>query len=81
MRLSQIAFILINCNAIDIDNVIASVSVFSELVRVHKLEGPYDIILKINGEDVEKIKEFVSANVKKIDKIKHILTLPVNKLN
>lgn len=71
MRLSQIAFILINCNAIDIDHVIASVGVSSEVVQAHKVEGPYDIILKINGEDVEKIKEFVSSNIKKIDKIKH----------
>jgi len=42
------------------------------------VEGPYDIILKINDQDVEKVKEFVTSNIKKIDKIKHTLTLTVN---
>jgi Lrp/AsnC family transcriptional regulator for asnA, asnC and gidA len=76
--MSQIAFILINCNAIDIDHVISTVRVFSEVVQAHKVEGPYDIILKINDQDVEKVKEFVTSNIKKIDKIKHTLTLTVN---
>jgi DNA-binding Lrp family transcriptional regulator len=47
----------------------------SGLVEAKLVEGPYDIIVKIQAENSEKLKEIISIQLRRIGKIKHTLTL------
>ena len=47
----------------------------SGLVEAKLVEGPYDIIVKIEADSSEKLKEIISIQLRRINKIKHTLTL------
>jgi DNA-binding Lrp family transcriptional regulator len=46
-------------------------------VTATELDGPYDIIAKVNAESTEKLKEIITLNMIKTDRIKSMLTLIV----
>lgn len=71
----QSAYILISCNPEDSDQIISSLLNISGLVEAKLVEGPYDIIVKIQAENSEKLKEIISIQLRRIGKIKHTLTL------
>jgi DNA-binding Lrp family transcriptional regulator len=71
----QSAYVLISCNPEDSDQIISAVTNISGLVEAKLVEGPYDIILKIEADNSEKLKEIISIQLRRINKIKHTLTL------
>jgi DNA-binding Lrp family transcriptional regulator len=71
----QSAYILISCNPEDSDQIISTVMNISGLVEAKLVEGPYDIIVKIEADSSEKLKEIISIQLRRINKIKHTLTL------
>jgi DNA-binding Lrp family transcriptional regulator len=71
----QSAYILISCNPEDSDQIISAVMNISGLVEAKLVEGPYDIIVKIEADSSEKLKEIISIQLRRINKIKHTLTL------
>ncbi|HEY7110933.1 MAG TPA: Lrp/AsnC ligand binding domain-containing protein [Nitrososphaeraceae archaeon] len=71
----QSAYILISCNPEDSQQIISSLLNISGLVEAKLVEGPYDIIVKIQAENSEKLKEIISIQLRRIGKIKHTLTL------
>ncbi len=71
----QSAYVLISCNPEDSDRIISAVMNISGLVEAKLVEGPYDIIVKIEADSSEKLKEIISIQLRRINKIKHTLTL------
>jgi DNA-binding Lrp family transcriptional regulator len=71
----QTAYVLISCDPEDIDEIITMLNNISGISEANRVEGPYDILVKINAENSEKLKEIISIQLRKIDKIKHSLTL------
>lgn len=71
----QSAYILISCNPEDSDQIISALMNISGLVEAKLVEGPYDIIVKIEADSSEKLKEIISIQLRRINKIKHTLTL------
>lgn len=71
----QSAYVLISCDPEDSDQIISSLMNISGLVEAKLVEGPYDIIVKIQAENSEKLKEIISIELRRIGKIKHTLTL------
>ena len=71
----QSAYILISCDPEDSDQIISAVMNISGLVEAKLVEGPYDIIMKIEADSSEKLKEIISIQLRRINKIKHTLTL------
>jgi DNA-binding Lrp family transcriptional regulator len=71
----QSAYVLISCDPEDSDQIISAVMNLSGLVEAKLVEGPYDIIVKIEADSSEKLKEIISIQLRRIDKIKHTLTL------
>lgn len=71
----QSAYVLISCNPEDSDQIISAVMNISGLVEAKLVEGPYDIIVKIEADSSEKLKEIISIQLRRINKIKHTLTL------
>jgi DNA-binding Lrp family transcriptional regulator len=71
----QSAYVLISCDPEDSDQIISAVMNLSGLVEAKLVEGPYDIIVKIEADSSEKLKEIISIQLRRINKIKHTLTL------
>jgi DNA-binding Lrp family transcriptional regulator len=71
----QSAYVLISCDPEDSDQIISSLMNISGLVEAKLVEGPYDIIVKIEADNSEKLKEIISIQLRRINKIKHTLTL------
>ena len=71
----QSAYILISCNPEDSDQIISGLKNISGVVEAKLVEGPYDIIVKIEADSSEKLKEIISIQLRRISKIKHTLTL------
>jgi DNA-binding Lrp family transcriptional regulator len=71
----QSAYVLISCNPEDSDQIISSLENISGVVEAKLVEGPYDIIAKIEADSSEKLKEIISIQLRRITKIRHTLTL------
>ena len=71
----QIAYILISCDPEDTEEIGLALRNIKEISEAKMVEGPYDIIAKLEANDSEKVKEIISTQLKKINKIKHTLTL------
>ncbi|HEX9320096.1 MAG TPA: Lrp/AsnC ligand binding domain-containing protein [Nitrososphaeraceae archaeon] len=71
----QTAYVLISCDPEDIREILLALSTIAGISEANMVEGPYDIIVKLEADDSEKLKEIISTHLKKINKIKHTLTL------
>lgn len=71
----QTAYVLISCDPEDTREILLALGNITEISDAKMVEGPYDIIVKLEADDSEKLKEIISTQLKKIIKIKHTLTL------
>jgi DNA-binding Lrp family transcriptional regulator len=71
----QTAYILISCDPEDTEEIVLALRNIKEISEAKMVEGPYDIIAKLEANNSEKVKEIISTQLKKIIKIKHTLTL------
>ncbi len=71
----QTAYILISCDPEETREILLALRNITEISEAKMVEGPYDIIVKLEADDSEKLKEIISTHLKKINKIKHTLTL------
>jgi DNA-binding Lrp family transcriptional regulator len=71
----QTAYILISCDPEDTEEIVLALRNIKEISEAKMVEGPYDIIAKLEANDSEKVKEIISTQLRKIIKIKHTLTL------
>jgi DNA-binding Lrp family transcriptional regulator len=71
----QTAYILISCDPEDTEEIVLALRNIKEISEAKMVEGPYDIIAKLEANDSEKVKEIISTQLKKIIKINHTLTL------
>lgn len=54
---------------------IAELKTMTDVVEVHGTFGAYDILAKVESEQVEKLRETITWKVRKIPKIRSTLTL------
>ena len=71
----QTAYILISCDPEDTEEIVLALRNIKEISEAKMVEGPYDIIAKLEANDSEKVKEIISTQLRKINKIRHTLTL------
>lgn len=71
------AFVLITCDYGQEEKILEDLDKIEEIQVINRLEGPYNILLKINSETIDEIKEIVTGHIKTIDKIRHTLTLKI----
>ena len=69
------AFVLVNAELGFEEAVLKKVLKNAEVKEAHLLYGLYDIIIKIEGESVEKIKNAVNNKIRGIEKIRSTLTM------
>jgi len=69
------AYILINCEIGSEEEVITALKNIDSIKEVHGTFGAYDILAKIESPQVEDLREIITWNIRKIDKIRSTLTL------
>ena len=70
-----IAYVLIKSDLGAEQKVIEELQKLSQVIRIDRTFGDYDLVVKLEAEHVEKIREIISWNIKKIEKIRSTLTL------
>lgn len=70
-----IAFVLINCELGSEEAVILELKSIEGITEVHGTFGAYDILAKVESEQVEKLRETITWKIRKIPKIRSTLTL------
>ena len=69
------AFVLINCEIGSEESVIEKLNLVNEEIEVHGTFGAYDILAKVEADNVEIIRETITWKIRKIEKIRSTLTL------
>jgi DNA-binding Lrp family transcriptional regulator len=70
-----IAYVLIKSDLGAEQKVIEQLEKLEQVVRIDRTFGDYDMVVKLESENIEKIRETIARNIKKIDKIRSTLTL------
>lgn len=70
-----IAYVLINCELGAEVDLIEKLKELEQVKDVFETIGTHDMMVKIEGENFEKIREIVSWNIQKLDKIRSTSTL------
>jgi len=71
------AYVLINSEVGKEDEVIAQLRKMEGVKEVNFVYGVYDIVTKVETDDVKKLKEVVIARIRRLDFVKSTLTMIV----
>jgi DNA-binding Lrp family transcriptional regulator len=71
------AYVLINCDLGSEDEIIRQLKRLPEIIEVSGVYGVYDIILKVRGDTMDKLRETITWHVRRIDKVRSTLTMIV----
>jgi DNA-binding Lrp family transcriptional regulator len=71
------AFVLINCEFNSEKNIVQQLKSIDNVKEVYGTFGAYDILVKIESDHVEKIRETITQKIRKVEKISSTLTLMV----
>ncbi len=69
------AYVLINCEIGSEEKVISDLKTVGGVTEVHGTFGAYDILAKVESDQVETLRETITWKIRKIDKIRSTLTL------
>ncbi len=70
-----IGYVLINCDLGAEESIIEELKKLDQIKEVFETVGTHDIMAKLESEHLEKIREIISRNVQKIDKVRSTVTL------
>ena len=69
------AYVLINTELGQEASVVDALSNVSGINNAHSLYGIYDVIVEVEAETMEKVKEIVFNNIRRLDTVKTTITL------
>ena len=69
------AYVLINCELGSEEAVISQLKTLDAVKEVHGTFGAYDILAKVEADEVSVLRETITWKIRKIDKIRSTLTL------
>jgi len=70
-----IAYVLINCNLGAEEPIIEELKHISDVKEVHGVFGAYDILAKVESDQISTLRETIMWKIRKIDKVRSTLTL------
>ncbi|MDP8906450.1 MAG: Lrp/AsnC ligand binding domain-containing protein [Thermoproteota archaeon] len=71
------AYVLLNCDLGAESDIINKIKQVPEVVEVSGVFGVYDIIVRVTSDDMDKLREIITWNIRKIDKVRSTLTMIV----
>jgi len=72
-----IAFVLINSEIGAEDAILQALKKVSNVKEAYTVYGVYDIVAKVEAESMDKLKEVVTWNIRRLDKVRSTLTMIV----
>jgi DNA-binding Lrp family transcriptional regulator len=69
------AYVLLNCELGSEEDVIKEVRKIQGVVEVNGIYGVYDIVVKVESDSMDRLREAVTWKIRKIDNVKTTLTL------
>jgi len=75
------AVVFLNIDIGSEDKIMEQLAVIPEVKAVYFVYGPYDIVIKIEAPDIDKIRGVVREKVRKIEGIRSTTTLIVAKFH
>ncbi|MFB5605551.1 MAG: Lrp/AsnC ligand binding domain-containing protein [Nitrosarchaeum sp.] len=70
-----VAYVLINCELGAEETIMEKLKEIEQVTEVFGTIGTHDLMVKLDAENFEKIREIASRNIQKIEKIRTISTL------
>lgn len=70
-----IAYVLVNVETGAEDEVLDKLALIDEVKEAYFVYGVYDIVVKIEAEDVDKVKEIVTWKIRRLDKVRSTITM------
>ncbi|MCX8204873.1 MAG: Lrp/AsnC ligand binding domain-containing protein [Candidatus Nezhaarchaeota archaeon] len=70
-----LAFVLINSEAGAEEEILEKLTKIDGVKEAYSVYGVYDIVVKIEAPDMEKLKEIVHTKIRRIEKIRSTLTM------
>ncbi len=70
-----IAYVLIKSDLGAEEKVKEQLEKLEQVLKVERTFGGYDMVVKMESEHIEKIRETITWNIKKLDKVRSTLTL------
>jgi len=72
-----LAFVLVNVEAGTDKEVLENIKHIPEVRDVYMVYGVYDIIVKIESDTLEKLREMVTKKIRQLDKVRSTMTMIV----
>lgn len=69
------AFVLLNTELGQESGIVEALDGVEEIKAIHSLYGIYDLIIEMEAESMDKIKEIVFNKVRRLDNVKSTITL------
>jgi len=73
-----IAYVLINAELGREKTVLKDLRAIENVSEVHLVYGVYDIIVKVEAENMEKLKEILTFKIRRMKEIRSTLTMTVD---
>ncbi len=70
-----IAYVLINCDLGYEEQIIEELKHISDVKEIHGTFGAYDILAKVESDQITTLRETITSKIRKIDRIRSTLTL------
>jgi Lrp/AsnC family transcriptional regulator for asnA, asnC and gidA len=71
------AIVLINTDAGAEDEVFEKLKELSQVTEAYVVYGVYDIVIRVETENMEKLRDFVTNSIRKLPKVRSTLTMIV----
>ncbi len=71
------AFVLINAEIGAEDEVLKELKGMAEVKEAHVVYGVYDIIIRIEADTMDELKNIVTSKIRRLDKVRSTLTMIV----
>lgn len=72
-----LAFVLINAELGSEEEVVKELKKLPNVKEVYVVYGVYDLIVKVEAESLDKLKEYIFSRIRQMDKIRSTLTMIV----
>jgi DNA-binding Lrp family transcriptional regulator len=72
-----VAYVLINTETGSEADVLKFLKKLEGVDEVFAVYGVYDVIAKVRATSMDKLKEIVTSRIRRIDKVRSTLTMPV----